>query len=84
MCLSTLLIRIILDRTLVGGSAAFVALPGFFLQHAFRQQLSKTMLLVPLVICCQFMAGRNFLVTADLKLVQVRQVTFGSDMGKEM
>jgi hypothetical protein len=83
-CFVLLLVRIILDVTLSCGSASFVALLGFFLKHTFRQQLAKTMLLVPSIIGSELMTGSTLLMTANLKFVQMGQMTFRSDMGKEM
>jgi len=83
-CFFIVLVRIVLDVTLSCGSTSFVALLGFLLKHTFRQQLAKTMVLVPSIISSKLMTGSTLLMTANLKFVQVGQMTFRSDMGEEM
>ena len=83
-CFTVLLVGIVLDVKLSSRPASFVSLLGFFLKHAFRQKLTKTMLLVPSVISCELMAGGDFLMAANLEFVQVGQMTFRANMSKKM
>jgi hypothetical protein len=81
---STLVIGIVFELTGVGGPAPFAAPFRLLLKHPFREELPQAMLLVPSVVCCKLLAGRDFLVTADLKFVQVRQMTFRPNVSKKM
>jgi hypothetical protein len=72
------------DSSLCGNLSPFVALFCFFLKHPLRQQLAQTMLLVPFVICCKFLASGNLSVAANLQLVEMGQMTFGTHMSEKM
>lgn len=42
------------------------------------------MFLVPLVVECKLVTSSNLLMTANLELVEVREMAFGADMSQKM
>ena len=46
--------------------------------------MTDVMLLIPLVVGKKLMTSADFLIASYLKLVEVGQMTFGTDMGEEV
>ena len=46
--------------------------------------MTEIMLLIPLAVGCKLMTSTEFLMTSHLKLVEIGEVTLGTDMGEEV
>lgn len=55
-----------------------------FLHQSFGEKLTEVMLLVPIVVFCQLLAGWYFLVATDLEFVEMGQMSFRSDVSEEV